>query len=135
MVSRRRMVAAGSLVGRNLGRFRFVERDARLRLQSRSLPVSESHLPVDVSGRGHPAGASSLRDIAGTNVEGIACEEPKKWLRTWTGKEKEGRKIYIYIYVYVYVYHVNFSPRLDDENNKGERKSKFHRYFRHVRRL
>ena len=82
MVSRRRMAAAGSLLGRDLGRFRFVEHDARLRLQSRSLPVTEPHLSVDVSGFGHPAGASSLRDIVGTNVESIACEEPNEWLRT-----------------------------------------------------
>ncbi|KAK1136039.1 hypothetical protein K0M31_000608 [Melipona bicolor] len=72
MVSRRRMAAAGSLVGRDLGRFRFVERDARLRVQSRSLPVTESHLPIDVSGPGHPAGASSLRDIVGTNVSRVS---------------------------------------------------------------
>lgn len=61
MVARRGVVAAGSLVGRDRGRFRFAERDARLRVQSRSLPVSESHLSLAVFGTGHSAGASSLR--------------------------------------------------------------------------
>lgn len=61
MVARRRMVAAGPLVGRDRGRFRFVERDTGLRVQSRSLPVSEPRLPVALSGAGRSAGASSLR--------------------------------------------------------------------------
>lgn len=71
------MVGVGTLVGRDLGRFRFVERDAGLRVQSRSLPVSESHLPIDVFGPGHPAGASSLRDRGETTSKMLLCEEPK----------------------------------------------------------
>lgn len=79
------MVCAGSLVGRDLGRFRFVERDARLRVQSRSLPVSESHLPFDVSGPGHSAGASPLRHrweyvdtVCSRRVKGVASELEQK---------------------------------------------------------
>lgn len=72
------MVGVGTLVGRDLGCFRFVERDASLRVQSRSLPVSESHLPIDVFGPGHPAGASSLRDRGETTSKMLLCEQPKE---------------------------------------------------------
>lgn len=95
------MVCAGSLVGRDLGRFRFVERDARLRVQSRSLPVSESHLPFDVSGPGHSAGASPLRyrweyvdTVCLRRVKGVALNSNKKlyisfpdWTIRTRGKE------------------------------------------------
>lgn len=83
MVSCRGMVGVGTLVGRDLGRFRFVERDASLRVQSRSLPVSESHLPIHVFGPGHPAGASSLRDRGETTSKMLLCKEPKEADRTW----------------------------------------------------
>ena len=42
-VARRGMATLGSVTGRDCGRFRFTERDAGIRLQSRPLPITESH--------------------------------------------------------------------------------------------
>lgn len=41
--ARRGMATLGSVTGRDCGRFRFTERDAGIRIQSRPLPITESH--------------------------------------------------------------------------------------------